>query len=70
MSSKNPSLSRSVGQYSVDFDLHKRLQRCWEEDINWKNIPTKIKDVRDMFTVYKDLFIFTLLGLGGNRIML
>ena len=48
------SPSRSVGQSSVDFVLHKRLQRCWEEDINWENIPTKIKAVRDMFTLYKD----------------
>ena len=43
------SPSRFVGQPSVDFVLHKRLQRCWEEDITWENVPDKIEKVSKHF---------------------
>ena len=48
------SPSRSIGHSAIDFVLHKRLQRCWEEDINWNKIPTKIKKSKGY--ICKDLF--------------
>ena len=52
MSSKKGNTSspaRSVGQSAVDFVLHKRLQKCWEEDIKWENIPDNIEKVMNIF---------------------
>ena len=66
MSNKKASAaspSRYTSQPFVDFVLHKRLQRCWEEDINWDKVADKIKDVRSMFVRAYNVTVLQIQGL-------